>query len=71
MREKAIKALRSHARGEIDKHLYNIEVLLNNPQGVAEHPDQIETIRKELDNISTHKERLDVIDSYFDGHVNY
>lgn len=64
MRNKAINALRAHARGEIEKHLYNIEILLTNPQGVAEHPDQIETIQKELDNISTHKERLDIIDSY-------
>tara|TARA_R100001480_G_C4649133_1_gene170604 strand:- start:351 stop:563 length:213 start_codon:yes stop_codon:yes gene_type:complete len=70
MRDKAIKALRAHARGEIEKHLYNIEILLTNPQGVAEHPDHLETIQKEIDNISTHKERLDVIDSYFDNHVN-
>ena len=64
MKNKAIDALRAHAQGQIEKHLYNIEILLTNPQGVAEHPDQIETIQKELDNISTHKERLDVIDSY-------
>ena len=64
MRDKAINALRAHARGEIEKHLYNIEILLTNPQGVAEHPDHIETIQKELDNISTHKERLDIINSY-------
>ena len=64
MRDKAINALRAHARGEIEKHLYNIEILLTNPQGVAEHPDQIETIQKELDNISTHKERLDIINGY-------
>ena len=64
MRNKAINALRAHAQGEIEKHLYNIEILLTNPQGVAEHPDQIETIQKELDNISTHKERLDIINSY-------
>lgn len=64
MRDKAIHALRVHARGEIEKHLYNIEVLLTNPQGVAEHPDHLETIQKEIDNISTHKERLDIIESY-------
>ena len=64
MRDKAISALRAHARGEIEKHLYNIEILLTNPQGVAEHPDHLETIQKELDNISTHKERLDIIEAY-------
>jgi len=64
VRNKAINALRAHARGEIEKHLYNIEILLTNPQGVAEHPDHLETIQKELDNISTHKERLDIIEAY-------
>lgn len=64
MREKAINALKAHAEGEIQKHVYNIEVLLNNGQGVAEHPDHIETIQKELDKISVHKERIDAINAY-------
>ena len=64
MRLKAIKALKAHAEGEIQKHVYNIEVLLNHGQGVAEHPDHIETIQKELDKISVHKERIDAIDAY-------
>lgn len=64
MRDKAINALKAHAEGEIQKHVYNIEVLLNHGQGVAEHPDHIETIQKELDKISVHKERIDAIDAY-------
>ena len=65
LRYKALSALEAHVKGEIEKHVYNIEILLTNPQGVAEHPDQIETIQKELDNISTHQERLDIISKYF------
>ena len=51
---KAIKALKAHALGEIEKHVYNVEVLLNHPQGIAEHPDHIETLQKELDELSKH-----------------
>tara|TARA_A100001015_G_scaffold281254_1_gene344343 strand:- start:1508 stop:1720 length:213 start_codon:yes stop_codon:yes gene_type:complete len=65
LRHKALSALEAHAKGEIEKHVYNVEILLTNPQGVAEHPGQIETIQKELDNISIHQERLDIISKYF------
>ena len=65
MKKEAIKALKAHALGEIEKDLYNVEVLLNNPQGIAEHPDHIETLQKEMDQIATHHERLEVIGHYF------
>ena len=35
MREKMIEAIKSHARGHIDKHVANVEIQLNNPVGVA------------------------------------
>ena len=48
MREALIEALKSHATGHIDKHKANVEVLLQKVNGIAEHPDVIETIEKEL-----------------------
>ncbi|MAB51163.1 hypothetical protein [Marinobacter sp.] len=65
MKKQAVKALKAHALGEIEKHVYNVEVLLNNPQGIAEHPDHIETLQKELDELSKHHERLTVLGHYF------
>ena len=43
-----IKALKSHAQGHIDKHIANVEVHLQNSQGVAEHSNHVETLEKEL-----------------------
>ena len=37
MREKLIKALIAHAHGDIQKHVANVEVYLNNPVGIGEH----------------------------------
>ena len=65
MKKQAVKALKAHALGEIEKHVYNVKVLLNNPQGIAEHPDHIVTLQKELDELSKHHERLTVLGHYF------
>ena len=48
MREVIIEALKKHAEGHIEKHRANVEVLLEKTAGIAEHPDTLETIEKEL-----------------------
>lgn len=65
MRNKILAALKSHAQGHVDKHLANIEVYLNNPVGVGEHPDIIEAIEQELKIIAEYQDQLDIIDKYF------
>ena len=40
------------AEAMIDKHKVNIEILTKNASGVAEHPDTMETVEKELERIS-------------------
>ena len=44
MREIMIEALKAHAKGHIEKHKANVEVLLEKTAGIAEHPDTLETI---------------------------
>ena len=46
MRQAIIEALQAHAKGHIEKHKANVEVQLQKPVGVAEHPDTLETIEK-------------------------
>lgn len=64
MREKIISALKSHAQGHIDKHLANVEVYLSNPVGVGEHPDIIEAIEIELEQVAKYQDQLDIIEKY-------
>ena len=64
MRDMLIKALRSHATGHIDKHLANVEILLNNPTGIGEHGDIMEEIEKELEEVAKYDDFLEMIEKY-------
>ena len=64
MREQLIRALISHARGDIDKHVANLEVYLSNPAGIGEHSDITEAIENELNIIAKYKDQIDVINKY-------
>ena len=52
MREQLIKALLAHAQGDIQKHVANVEVYLQNPAGIGEHSNIVEAIEQELDMIA-------------------
>ena len=60
-----LHAMRSHARGHIDKHKMNVEVYLNNPAGIGEHPDVFEAIEGEILEMAKYQDVLDILDKYF------
>ncbi len=65
MRGDLIKASELHFKAHIEKHRVNIENLLNNPAGVAEHPDVMDTIEKELEIMAEYDDKLSVLNKYF------
>ena len=65
MKEEMINALKSHAVAHIEKHRMNVEVYLNNPVGVGEHSDIMDTIEKELNLIAEYHDQLEVLNTYF------
>lgn len=65
MRETLIKAIVSHAQGHINKHLANIEVYLTNPAGVGEHPDIMEAIEMELEQVAKYDDQIEMIKKYY------
>ena len=67
LRDNIIESMISHAQGHIDKHLANIENLLDNHVALAEHPDIIETIEKELDIVAGYEDKLNILKKYFSG----
>ena len=64
-RDDLIKASEKHFEAHIEKHRINVEILLENQVGVAEHPDIMETIEKELALISEYEDKLEVLRKYF------
>ena len=69
MRSDILKASRLHFKAHIEKHRVNIEILLENGVGVAEHPDIMDTIEKELEIIAEYHDKVEMLDLYF-GETN-
>ena len=67
MRDELIKASRIHFKAHIEKHRMNVENLLNNSVGVAEHPDLMDSIEKELEIIAEYDDKLEMLNKYFQG----
>ena len=65
LRFKILDALRADANGNIAKAKANIEVYLENPVGIGEHPDVLVAIQDQLDIIAHEEERNEVLDKYF------
>ena len=66
MRTDLIKASELHFKAHIEKHRINVENLLENGVGVAEHPDIMDTIEKELGIIAEYDDKLNILNKYFD-----
>jgi len=65
MRTEILKASKLHFEAHIEKHKVNVNNLLRSAVGVAEHPDIMDTIEKELAIIAEYDDKLSMIKKYF------
>jgi len=65
MKKEMIDALMHDAEAQSFIARMNIQVLLNNPAGVGDHPNIMQTIQEQLDVVSKHKDRLSVLAEHF------
>ena len=61
-----INALILKYQGEVEVARANIDVLLNNPTGVADHPDMAETLDGLVKKLSDAEEQLNTLTSLKD-----
>ena len=66
MQRQIVDALMRDAESKINLARMDIFILLNNPVGVGDHPNVIETIQGQLDIMSQNKDRLNILMEYFD-----
>ena len=59
-----IEALEKKYEAQMSKAEANLKVLLENPVGVGDHPDIVETIDKEMQKITKAKEMLDELSNW-------
>lgn len=64
-RDKLIDNIKSYLVGHLSKHRANIDNLLDNGVALAEHPDIIATIEKELGIMAEYQDKLELIEKYF------
>ena len=64
LRDKIIQSLLAHANGEIQIHLANVEIYLNNPAGIGEHSDITGALQEELDKIARWEDQISIIQKY-------
>ena len=55
----------TYYNGLIAKHKQNLEINLNNPVGIGEHPDVMAAIEAEITSIAQAHEKIEVINHYF------
>ena len=65
MREDLIRASQLHFKAHIQKNKVNVENLLENSVGVAEHPDIMDSIEKELEIMAEYEDKLEILNKYF------
>ena len=64
-RDDLIEASIKYFEAQIAKHKINIDILMEIGVGVAEHPDVMETIEKELAIMSEFEDKIAVLNKYF------
>ena len=65
MRDNFIKAMIKKYEAEIDVAKATIEVYLDKPVGIGEHPQFADEIDKQLDAISCANDKIKVIDTHY------
>ena len=58
-----IEALEQQYRGNIASARANIRVYLENPAGIGEHPDVVQSIDSQIAIIAENQEKLDILGS--------
>ena len=61
MRVQILKTLEAHFQAHIDKHVMNVEIMLENPMGIPEHTDFMESIEAELAHIAEYEDKLEAL----------
>ena len=65
MRDDILANQITYYNGLIAKHKQNVEIYLNQPVGIGEHPDIMSAIETEITAIAQAHEKIEVINHYF------
>jgi len=64
MRRAILEALKARYEAEIAEADATINIYLDNPVAIGEHPQHIEEVNKLIEKIANAKEKIDVLDEF-------
>ena len=70
LRTELLNASKTHFEAHIEKHRVNVENLLQNSVGIGEHSDIMDSIEKELEEMSKYHDLLEILSTYFPDDYN-
>ena len=65
MKKQIVNALVKKYEGESAEAKANIEIYMNNPVGIGEHPDVIDAINSQVLKIASAEENIQVLQKHF------
>ena len=67
MRDMILNAIKTKMIGQMNAHIANVEVMLNNPVGARDRATVIDTIEKEMSALEHLDGRINILIKYFEG----
>tara|TARA_A100001011_G_scaffold258982_1_gene267285 strand:- start:209 stop:430 length:222 start_codon:yes stop_codon:yes gene_type:complete len=65
MKEQLVQALKSKYGADYQMHKANLEIYLNNPVGIGEHPQHFEEMDKLVELMTAARDKLEVLDKEY------
>ena len=65
MKEQLVQALKSKYDADYQMHKANLDIYLNNPVGIGEHPQHFEEMDKLVESMTAARDKLEVLDKEY------
>ena len=65
MKEQLVQALKSKYDADYQMHKANLDIYLNNPVGIGEHPQHFEEMDKLVELMTAARDKLEVLDKEY------
>jgi len=65
MKEQLVQALKSKYGADYQMHKANLDIYLNNPVGIGEHPQHFEEMDKLVESMTAARDKLEVLNKEY------
>ena len=65
MKEQLVNALKTKYDADYQMHKANLDIYLNNPVGIGEHPQHFEEMDKWIEQMASAQDKLDILEKEY------